>query len=716
MRVESLESRCLLAADTVTILAGGGVDDTHDNGDAATSLKLLTPIDVAVDSAGNVYYTHADVTASEELVIKVDASTGAITKTAGGGADTTPNDGDLATDLRLLNPHGIAVDGNNDVYFSDTELDLIFRVDASSGQIKILAGGGDDGTINTGDLATGLNLVTPGDLAVDSVGDVYFAHSEVAGDRQIVKIDVSSGLVETIAGGGTDATPNDGDVATSLLLNAPGGVALDSGGNVYFTDTSRDVVVKVDIGSGLIDVLAGGGGDTSLNNGDVATSLDLTTPVDVAVDRNDVVSFTHREGPIGSTGVFRIDPVNGQITQLAGGGTDIEPNDGDSSTDLSLFTPNGLTFDQAGNLVFVDTGETMVIQVGDFVLGPGPLGINVTGDVRIEADGNDLVVRQGVNEVFRADGTTISEINVTGSNSEDAFELGDLSTAFPTGVPITFAAGSGADTFRLTESNQLLDLTGTDVLLGDIEIVDIVGASENNLIIDAQSVLDSTDGNNVLQIIHDEDDTVVYSGADWDVLQPIFVNGQRHVLANGDALVEVINTLPHQNPLFASDVNLQEDASSLDALLIINFLSRFDSVPVDLFNPLTADELPTLYVDVNGSRTASALDALLVINLLGRLSSNLESEALSQVLSVPYAHASNTEDVLRDLDTQLFQEKRLTGVANASNVKDSTDRLSIVSLDSRSQDGDFESSRIDPAAMDRAISLMSWLWIDHRLR
>ena len=78
----------------------------------------------------------------------------------------------------------------------------------------------------------------------------------------------------------------------------------------------------------LIAFAAGGGADTSLNNGDVATNLDLTTPVDVAVDRNDVVSFTHREGPIGSTGVFRIDPVNGQITQLAGGGTDIGGDEG----------------------------------------------------------------------------------------------------------------------------------------------------------------------------------------------------------------------------------------------------------------------------------------------------------------------------------------------------------------------------------------------------
>ncbi len=73
-------------------------------------------------------------------------------------------------------------------------------------------------------------------------------------------------------------------MATSLRLSSPGGVALDATGNVYFTDSGLDRVIKVDSGSGLIEVLAGGGSDLSFNDGDVATNLDLTTPVDVALD------------------------------------------------------------------------------------------------------------------------------------------------------------------------------------------------------------------------------------------------------------------------------------------------------------------------------------------------------------------------------------------------------------------------------------------------
>ncbi len=115
-RFESLESRYLLAADTVAILAGGGGDATHNNGDAATSLDLFTPVDVALDSAGNIYYSHAATDAAEELIVKVDANSGAITKVAGGGSDTTPANGDLATSLRLSNPSGVAIDRSNNVY------------------------------------------------------------------------------------------------------------------------------------------------------------------------------------------------------------------------------------------------------------------------------------------------------------------------------------------------------------------------------------------------------------------------------------------------------------------------------------------------------------------------------------------------------------------------------------------------------------------------
>ncbi len=102
------------------------------------------------------------------------------------------------------------------------------------------------------------------------------------------------------------------------------------------------------------------------------------------------MSFTHREGLIGNTGVFRIDPVTNQITILAGGGTDSTPNNGDSATDLALFTPNGLAFDAAGNLIFVDTGETLLIQVGD--ANAGVLDVTGNGNSNPFQDGI-LIVR-----------------------------------------------------------------------------------------------------------------------------------------------------------------------------------------------------------------------------------------------------------------------------------------------------------------------------------
>ncbi len=250
---------------------------------------------------------------------------------------------------------------------------------------------------------------------------------------------------------------------------------------------------------------------------------------------------------------------------------------------------------------------------------PIVIGLDV-GQVEVTAEGNEVVGRHHGIELLRAPGATVASLTFEGTDGNDQVRLGRLTGALPNPIPLIFHGGSGRDRLTFTDSDQWLDLTNRDLnQLFEIEEIDIIGASPNQLTLDEQSVMDATDSSNTLLVIHDDDDSVDYVGDHWAVGEPIFVNGgQRHVLTSGTARVECVNTLPFQNPLVYTDVNRIDGTTANDALIVINFFQRSGNSSGDLPTPSNESELPEAYYDVNGSRTATALDALIIINHIDR--------------------------------------------------------------------------------------------------
>ena len=64
---------------------------------------------------------------------------------------------------------------------------------------------------------------------MSNIGNVYIADT---GNSRIRKVTVSTGIITTIAGTGSESYSGDNGAATSATLSSPSGVALDASGRI----------------------------------------------------------------------------------------------------------------------------------------------------------------------------------------------------------------------------------------------------------------------------------------------------------------------------------------------------------------------------------------------------------------------------------------------------------------------------------------------------
>ncbi len=224
--------RRVSTSGAISTVAGNGTPGFGGDGGAATSAQLHTPASVAVDAAGNLFI--ADF--NNNRIRRVSAG-GTITTVAGNGGSGYSGDGGSATNAQLMTPQGVAVDGAGNLYIADTGNSAV-RLVSSGGVISTIAGNGAAGYSGDGGPAASAQIVAPVAVAVDSVGNLYITDGRVR-VRQIV---FGAGIVNTIAGNGTQGYSGDGGSGVSAQINAPSALATDSAGNVYVADAGNHAV------------------------------------------------------------------------------------------------------------------------------------------------------------------------------------------------------------------------------------------------------------------------------------------------------------------------------------------------------------------------------------------------------------------------------------------------------------------------------------------
>ena len=189
---------------------------------------------------------------------------------AGRGRTAPFGDGGPALAATLTRPALVAADSHGNVYFSEPANHRVRRIDLESGTISTVAGTGELGFSGDGGPAISALLHTPGGLAVDSLGNLYIVDNR---NHRVRRVSATTGIISTVAGTGEPRFSGDDGLATSAGIGYPVGLAVDSLGHLYIGANNR--VRRVDAASGIISTVAGNGERGFSGDGGPATSASM---------------------------------------------------------------------------------------------------------------------------------------------------------------------------------------------------------------------------------------------------------------------------------------------------------------------------------------------------------------------------------------------------------------------------------------------------------
>ena len=422
----------------ISTIAGNGVPGYSGDGGAASAATINTPFGMAIDDDDYLYFADS----ANHRIRRIDLDTGLITTVAGSGIPGLGADGGPALDTALNSPHGVDIDNSGNIYIADTLNNRIAKVDAFNGIVTTIAGNGIPGSGGDLGLATSATLNQPEDVAVDDLGKVYIADSgnplirlidihgtivTLAGkrgatvdpvtvssagnareavlrtplsielddeQRNLYVADTGNNLVRRIVlnnvieetvqfteAGSFDGSPGydgENEFAFNSRLNSPSGVAINSSGDIFISDTNNHRVRAVVVpGARAVSVLVAvaGNGEGSFSGEEVpGADATLHFPTDVAIDKQGNIYFSDTA----NNRIRRVDRETGLVETVAGSGVVGSLGVGGKATDVSLNSPEGLAFDSVGDLYIADTGNNRILK----------LDIEDESIERIAGDGN----------------------------------------------------------------------------------------------------------------------------------------------------------------------------------------------------------------------------------------------------------------------------------------------------------------------------------------
>lgn len=233
----------------------GGPPGYYGDGGPAKACRLNQPVSISLRKDGGYY-----ILDQRNQAVRLVDKDGMISTVAGkreipagkelpaGGYD---GEGHAPLEARFNQPSGsnpspggsVVVDPNDDdiFYVADQLNHRIRKVDLKAQTVNTIVGTGEAGFSGDGGPGVNAQINMPREIAFGPDGRLYIADQY---NHRVRALDMSTGIIETVAGNGEAGFSGDGGDAKSAQLNRPNGFAFHDG-YLYIADTENHRVRRV---------------------------------------------------------------------------------------------------------------------------------------------------------------------------------------------------------------------------------------------------------------------------------------------------------------------------------------------------------------------------------------------------------------------------------------------------------------------------------------
>jgi streptogramin lyase len=296
---------------------------------------------------------------------------------AGTGKPDDNGDHGPALNINVGNPFGVEIGPDGALYICEISNHRVLRLDLKSRELTTVAGNGTKGYSGDGGPATKAQLNEPYEVRFDSQANLLFVEMQ---NQLVRKVDAKTKAISTLAGTGQKGFSGDGGPATKAQMSSPHSIALDRDDNIYIADIANHRIRKVDAKTGIISTIAGNGERQQPVDGQIATGKPMIGPRALFID-GDTLWIALREGHA----VWRMDLKSAVLTHVAGTGKRGFTGDSGPAKEATFDGPKGIAIGPDKAIYVVDTENHAIRKIDragtiSTIAGRGPQQKGGTGD------------------------------------------------------------------------------------------------------------------------------------------------------------------------------------------------------------------------------------------------------------------------------------------------------------------------------------------------